>query len=710
MIGNPTIVIAEGAPNNLALISVGDITSGPPGGTLTFSSLNFLFLVTQDGSITLTPDLAFQDIPQLGVYARGADSNLIFDSSVSGTEILGLLSEGNIQVTDSLTVSQTNVGGLTEGLTISLVAGQGITVGNSLILSTDASGVAEGGTITLVSGGDMSIGGLFGLTVSGTSGTVGNGGSIFDSTGGNLTAGSLIFLLNYNNKTVSITNGANIDLSVGSNLTTTSGGINFLILAPFTGSVGNGANINLSVGGDVSTGERNMGLRVLTSRGTVLGTGANLTTSVGGSLSTGILTAQIQNSRFGQIGTGGNNTFGVGTDLTASSLLFQLDNTGNGNIDEGGNISFTAGGSVSIDRNADFFILNSGGGHIGTGGNLLLSTGGDFTANSLNVTIDNSGGGSIDEGGVITFNATGAVTTTGDTNITINNIGGTSTGSAVNLNGGSYDAGGTFQARIDGSGAIAFNNASVHADVLKVGALSPTGVLTIGGGTLSADTSLKLYAPGSNGQLNFVSNVTLDGNSAKILAAGSVTIFDDVVVTIGGSTPADVYTGFSGETPKANYTGFGGNGSTTGTFAGAGANDPLPIEDAPPFDDPGGSLKAPNNSSTSSVGTRSTNPTTNPGLTLNHGGGANAVLPRSRPRVATVGIADSNELLELADKVTSGRIGATQSGSKMLVGRKSRDPGTDASEKARHSPPVPDVVFKDMTSNRDAGRGPVSPP
>ncbi|MEP6709582.1 MAG: hypothetical protein ABJB32_05565, partial [Verrucomicrobiota bacterium] len=121
------------------------------------------------------------------------------------------------------------------------------------------------------------------------------------------------------------------------------------------------------------------------------------------------------------------------------------------------------------------------------------------------------------------------------------------------------------------------------ADVLKVGALGTNGVLNIGGGTLSADTTLKLYASGSNGQLNFTSNVTLGGNSAKILAADSVTIFDRVVVTIGGSNPADVYTGFSGDFPKANYTGFGGNGSTSGTFAGAGANNPQPLSSAPPF-------------------------------------------------------------------------------------------------------------------------------
>ena len=141
---------------------------------------------------------------------------------------------------------------------------------------------------------------------------------------------------------------------------------------------------------------------------------------------------------------------------------------------------------------------------------------------------------------------------------------------AININ-GSYDVGGTFLSSIDGNGTITFNNASAHADVLKAGVFGANGVLNVGGGGLSADTTLKLYAPGSNGHLNFVSNVTLGGNSLKILAANSVTIFNNVVVTIGGPNPADVYTN------HANYTGFGGNNSTTGTFAGAGANNPQPL-------------------------------------------------------------------------------------------------------------------------------------
>src|SRR4029077_20101885 len=106
---------------------------------------------------------------------------------------------------------------------------------------------------------------------------------------------------------------------------------------------------------------------------------------------------------------------------------------------------------------------------------------------------------------------------------------------------GNYDVGGAILSYIDGNGTITLNNATAHADVLKAGIFGANGVLNIGGGMLSANTELKLYAPGSNGQLNFVSNVTLGGNSLKILAANSVTIFNNVVVTIASKSPAEVY-------------------------------------------------------------------------------------------------------------------------------------------------------------------------
>ncbi|MGB8805068.1 MAG: hypothetical protein WCC93_09095, partial [Chthoniobacterales bacterium] len=121
-----------------------------------------------------------------------------------------------------------------------------------------------------------------------------------------------------------------------------------------------------------------------------------------------------------------------------------------------------------------------------------------------------------------------------------------------------------------------------HADVIKVGALGNNGVLTVGNGLLSADTTLKLYSPGSNGTVNFVANVTLGGASTKVIAGNTVNIFNGVIVTVGGKTPTSVFTN------NANYTGFGGNGSRTGTFKGAGANNPLPLNQAPAFDGPGG--------------------------------------------------------------------------------------------------------------------------
>jgi hypothetical protein len=241
--------------------------------------------------------------------------------------------------------------------------------------------------------------------------------------------------------------------------------------------------------------------------------------------------------------------------------------------------------------------------------------------------IDNTGGsiGANTEGGaIINMNVSGTATVTNDATVAIYGSDG-ATFAAININGGNYNAGGTFLTYIDGNGTITFNNATAHADVLKAGVFGANGVLNVGGGMLSADTTLQLYAPGSNGQLNFVSNVTLSGNSLKILAADSVTIFNNVVVTIGGPNAADVYTN------NANYTGFGGNDTTTGTFAGAGANNPQPLANAPPFGTP---TPAPG------VHTRGTRPSPQ--------------RPPSPPSPPAVHVNNTAELLALLDRATVG--------------------------------------------------------
>ncbi len=137
------------------------------------------------------------------------------------------------------------------------------------------------------------------------------------------------------------------------------------------------------------------------------------------------------------------------------------------------------------------------------------------------------------------------------------------------------------------AGQITLTNVNAHADIIKVAALGNNGTLTISGGMLSADTTLKLYAPGSNGQIVFVADCTIAGGNANILAANSVTINTGVTVTTQGHA-ADVYVNQTSGIPNANYTGFGGNASTTGTFAGLGATNPQMLSAAPVLGPPGG--------------------------------------------------------------------------------------------------------------------------
>ncbi len=115
---------------------------------------------------------------------------------------------------------------------------------------------------------------------------------------------------------------------------------------------------------------------------------------------------------------------------------------------------------------------------------------------------------------------------------------------------------------------------------MKVGVFGSNGTLRIGGSSISANTLLHLYAPGSNGIIDFVSNVTLNSSStAAVIAANTVTIENGVVVTIGGSTPANVYA------KVPNYSASsGGNNKTSGTFVGAVTTQPLGGQ--PPFDSP----------------------------------------------------------------------------------------------------------------------------
>ena len=94
--GNPTIDLTNGGVTNLALISVGNITSGLPGGTLTFTGLDALLLASQDGSINLGSEITFQGIPTLFFYARGTNGDLTLASPILGATNLFLYAGRNI--------------------------------------------------------------------------------------------------------------------------------------------------------------------------------------------------------------------------------------------------------------------------------------------------------------------------------------------------------------------------------------------------------------------------------------------------------------------------------------------------------------------------------------------------------------------------------------------------------------------------------------
>jgi hypothetical protein len=163
--------------------------------------------------------------------------------------------------------------------------------------------------------------------------------------------------------------------------------------------------------------------------------------------------------------------------------------------------------------------------------------------------------------------------------ITIKATSPTSNSSSINVNGTVQADRGTIDIEHAGdSGQINLSNASLRADIVKIGALGTNGALTIGGGSITADTLLKLYAPSSNGILNFIANVTLSSGTAANLAANTITIQPSVIVTIAGAGgPANVYTN------NPNYSNFGGSNPSNGTFGGNGANNPRPLPSAPPF-------------------------------------------------------------------------------------------------------------------------------
>jgi hypothetical protein len=608
--GDPIIDTTNGEIN-LGLIAVNGITSGGPGGVLTFSGIRGLLLATQNGPITLGPEISFSSLHDLKIYARGSSSDLTLGSDISTTSEVSLFAERDMSLTSSITTDNLyafvgrnisisgdaaihaptislfagqnlNWSGQTSNETVfdssgnvSISAGQMINITNDLTIVRQNGGVTSGLNIALHAGSDLLVGGDLAIATDISNLTA--GADIDVLTGGNLTVGGSLTLETL--ATAQSGTGANIGLRVGGNLSAADLFLGVELAVPVPQE--SGENVTLSVGKNLLThNDTNSGgidLEIVTPVGQIVNSGANLSLTVGNNLTTdaGGDTTLFINNNTNEIVTGSNIFAAIGGNLTTNNLTLQLLNNG-GEIGNGGIVSLAASGSITAHGDAIFDIQNTNGGIMDQNTGIAVAAG-NISANSLSAQIDNRGGGVIRGAGLIEMDVAGNANIANDATVAFYGSDGAAT-SAILINGGNYNVGGTFLTYMDGSGSITFNNASAHADVIKAGVFGANGVLNIGGGTISADTMLKLYAPGSNGQLNFISNVTLGGNSAKILAANSITIFDNVVVTIGGDLAAAVYTN------HANYSEeWGGNGSTTGTFAGAGAKGPRPLSEAPPF-------------------------------------------------------------------------------------------------------------------------------
>ncbi len=667
-----TTINGEGGVN-LTINNPGAMITGPAslglatGGNLTASTIN-LTLDNGDGGVI--GGEGFLSFNVGGTVSTTGDVNLILNNGDTGGTISPLASilaeAGVISIGGAFNeVIANNNGGTISGDTNLLLDSIGaVTTGGDAELAIDNSAFSSAGfgtggditsnaLITLFAPSVSTGGGLFTFLFNDGGGHIGGDAVILaDITGGLSTQGSNLFFDVQNSADTngnSTLPGGTID-GDASVVVTAGGAISSAGLAEFA-VLNNDARF-LSLGGTI-TGDATVALTsasiettgffqpLVNNTNGVIGGDAIVAVGVPGDINIGAETFfNILNSG-GQIGGDADSTLTAANYSSGSSFEFQILND-NGSIDGDAILTAAFSGNLTSDSDATIQISNTGG-SIGGQASINFSAN-SFTASSLLMQI-NSAGGTIGSNAAIALNINGSLTTTGDTTVGIdltstdvdrsskNNTKQPAAIASIDFEGGSYEVGGTFRSTITGSdGGITVGTASLHADIVKIGAFGTNGSLTIGGGSISGDTLLKLYAPGSNGTLNFVSNVTLSSNSSVILAANTVTVNNGVVVTIAGDdgVNASVYTNVP------NYTGSGGNGSTTGTFAGNGA-DTLPLAEAPPFDDTGEKGKT----SGSTAGSQSSS--------SNGGGGRIPSLSRKAHGVIAR-VTDSNQLLDLADK------------------------------------------------------------
>src|SRR5438067_9627107 len=386
--GNPTIDMTNGV-TKLALIGVNGITSGAPGGTLTFTGLDLLVLATVNGSINLTSDVSFQGLNELAMYARGAGSNLILASPITNIGTLELAAEGSIQLTNPGTMS---VGEFEAkaGNNLTLQIGGCLLLNGKMRLETlvlPGTTVANGANRTLTITGDYTNSSAteFSLLhVRNDGAHIGTGGNIAVNIGGNLTAMN-DFELDVQNTDGRIDNGGNITLGVGGNISHS--GALTATLDNNGGLIGSDTSLTIASSGAL-TAQGDATCQILNSDNVTGGSpgpisgSATIDVSTGGDFSANSLTALINDRHGGSIGSSAILRLAIGGALSIANDVFagistRNDGTGGGTIGSDATVNLSAG-SISVGGAFTTFVSTNGGGSI-TGNALnLVNVSGDM--------------------------------------------------------------------------------------------------------------------------------------------------------------------------------------------------------------------------------------------------------------------------------------------------------------------------------------------
>ncbi|MEN3371225.1 MAG: hypothetical protein V7609_3368 [Verrucomicrobiota bacterium] len=555
LVGNPTISTAGGGATNLALISVGPITTATAGSaTFTFAGMQSVLLATQNGSIDISsPDIVFQGIPTLIFYARGPGSNLTLGGmGIFNVSTLRLIAENNIQINAPESLVNGSNGGILNG-----TAGGGITVNSPIETPTafvTAGTSGNGGMVTLSAlGGTLTVNSRIQISYNDPDPSVpgtlirrsAQGGPIVlfsgltTGTGISLTSGAV--LLSLLNPAAPGPLPGNINLATAGSdilinnatLQVDRGGIGILqTAAPSAGTAQitiNGGTISSETLGVISRGNLAFGTTSPVNLSTVtLGFSATNDTNWNG----GTLSAAAVNSQ-------GDVSLQAGNDLLITGPTTINRSSGGGSFIKTINLTLNAG--RNLQANSSISLLTDGGG-LTSGGNITLNSGAAMTLGGVAILRTGPTTGNQGAGSNLTLTAGGAISVVDLSGTVQIGAGRTLTnGGAIIFGGGSFTA-----TRVDGGLDLSVNN-------------SAPGIIGAGGNiTLNITGAL---TTGTSGGLRLAIN---NSNAGRIQTGGNITS------SIGGNLMTDQVTvqidnrfkGFIGAGAGIDFT-VGGTFTTT---------------------------------------------------------------------------------------------------------------------------------------------------